>query len=237
MDNVKASISRYHEKVAAGFLENWIKDNIALPSKEKAKKYLKKTIKSQKDLDNIYEDLSNMTNFLISKTASEGVFPPGFVKNLAILVAMVSIIGNIGSQEYAKEKLQNENIIIEKSAPEVKKPEKYMGEIVLKKDFLKKINPSKSIEEMNKLILRSLKDEDLISFKGPRKNEISDIKHPLELKITTDKEGRDSVFPSQIKNYKGDTKFYVHQERSSEDVERIEKTIKQLHKERKHEKI
>ena len=238
MRNVsKASIKRYHEKVSAGFLEKWIKENFELPSKEKAKKYLKKTIKSQKDLDKLYEDMSNMTNFLKSKTAADSVYPPGFVKNLAVLVAMISIIGNISSQEQAKEKLLKENIVIEKSVGDTKKQEKYMGVLNVNKDLLKKINSGKSLEEMNKIILKSLKDDNYVSFTGPRKLDLAKVKHPLELKLTTDREGRDLVFPSEIKKYKGDTKFYVHQEHSSEDIERIEKSIKQLNKEKKHDKI
>lgn len=239
MDKVGASVSRYHEKIAAGFLENWIKENIDLPSKEKAKKYLKKTIKSQKDLDDLYAAMSSITSFLKSKTSSESVYPPGFVKNLAVLIAMVSIVGNISSQESFKDKLLEEKIVIVKDSPEVKKQDKYMGEVTLTKEMLKKINPNKSIEDMNKVILKSMKDDELISFVGPRKLDIAKIKHPLELKITTDKAGMNHVYPSQIKNYKGDTTFYVHQERSSEDVERIEKDLKQLQKERKdkHEKI
>ena len=123
---VEASIDRYHEKIAAGFIEDWVKKHIPLPSKEKARKYLKKHIKTEKDLDDLYKALPKMTTFLKSKKGEEssGLFPPGFVKNLAAVIAMLSILGNMYSKDRAVEKLRAENITLQEQVREYKTPSK-----------------------------------------------------------------------------------------------------------------
>lgn len=234
-DTLELSIKRYRDKFSSSFLENWIKKNIPLPSKDKAKKFLKKTIRSESDITKLYEDMSKITSFLMSKKAAGvSVFPKGFVKNLAVLVAMISIIGNIGSQEQLKEKLIDEKIIVVKEVSNTKVQDKYMGDLLLKKDFIKKITKLKSTEEMNKVILENIKDNNKIIFKGPRKKDISNIKNPLELRITRDRGGHDTLFPSQLKEYNSDMTFFIHQEHTPDDISKIEKNIKEVQKERKH---
>ncbi len=233
---INAAVNRYHEKLASNFLGDWIKDNIPLPSKEKAKSFLKKHLKSEKDLDKIYSQIKSISNFLKIRKSKEitadDIFPSGFVKNLAILVAIVSILGHLETKEITLEKLEKENIVTVEKEEKVQPVKKYLGQIVLNKSVLKKIK-NKSVEEMNKIILKSIKDNIIEQKSDFEFSEVKKVKYPLELKITLDSEGRDLLFPSDADKLKDNKTVFVHRDRSSEDVERIEKNIKEMEKEKK----
>jgi len=245
MDRVANSIERYHEKVAGNFLGDWIKKHIPLPSKEKALKVLKKNIKTEEDLNKVYESMPKIISFLKSKKAMwdygpnesdnhDPVFPSGFVKNLAILIAMMSVLGNLLPREIASDKLKEHKVIyVNESGEEVTRVDKYLGDVTIDKRTRQGLNPNSSIEAMNKVLLDHIVNMEIKNLNGPSISKIHKVKYPLELKFTTDKAGRQTLYPSQINKLKDGDKIYVHRDRTPEEVERVEKNLKDLENERK----
>jgi len=237
---LEATIARYHEKVAANFLGDWIKKHFPLPSKEKALKVLKKHIKTEKDIDDLYKSMPKMISFLKSKKAytdnepSSQLFPQGFIKNLVLIVALLSVLGQILSKEKTIEKLREDKIIyLDESGNRIEKPnDKYMGEITLNSKTLKDIDPRASLEEMNKELIKSIKSKQMKDLRGPKIHHIYKVKYPLELKFTLDRNGKGYLSPSQLKKQKPGSKIYVHREYSSDKVEEIENRLKDMEKER-----
>jgi len=229
-------VSRYHEKKSNSFLINWVKKNIPLPSKEKAIKLLKKNIKSEKDLDEVYSNINNIVNFLKTKKSNKIIcsdFPEGFIKNLTILIALFSVLGGIYSKEISFKKLKEENIIQVDTPKNIKK---YLGKVTFEKGVLDKLNKKQSIEKMNEALIEALKERYIESMSELKLKEIDKVKYPLELKFTLDSEGKINLSSSQILSFKDNPTFYIHREYSSEDIERIEENLKDITKE-KNEKV
>jgi len=69
------------------------KFKIKIPSKDKAVKYIKENIKSVKEVQEAYKNMPQILNFFKKSyvTADTKVIPPGFMKNMILLVAIVSI--------------------------------------------------------------------------------------------------------------------------------------------------
>jgi len=227
MDRVVLSVGRYHEKVAGNFIGDWINKNYELPSKEKALKLIKKHIKNKKDLDDVYSAMPKVVNFLKSKKAKESterIFPPGFVKNLAVLIAMVSILGNMYSKETAYQKLVEKEVIKQEKIVE---DNKLLGKFILTKDTIKKVKQNRSQEEMNKVLI-----DDIKSMSSFKLRKVNNVKYPLELKFTADPDGRRRIYPSQISKYDGET-VYVHREHTLKHYEELEKNLKEFDKNEK----
>jgi len=225
-----ASIDRYHEKIAGNFIGDWIKKNFDLPSKEKAIKLIKKHIKSKKDLEEVYSAMPKMINFLKSKKAdvpslpAGRIFPAGFVRNLAILVAMISILGNMYSKEAAYDKLVKQDII---QREKVLEDAKLLGKFKLTKDTIKKVKQNRSQEEMNKVLI-----DDIKAMSSYNLRKVNDVKYPLELKFTSDQAGHSRIYPSKLNNYEGES-IYVHREYTLERYKEIEKNLKEFDKNEK----
>jgi len=234
-----ASIDRYHEKVAGNFITDWVKKHLELPSKEKAIKLIKKHIKSEKDLDEVYESLSKIMTFLKSKKAEDvkipvdRLFPSGFVKNLAIIVAMISIFGTMYSKEHTLKQLNEQKIVyIDQQGHQTTKPlDKFMGTIKLNKAILNNLKGNHSQETMNKEIIDGVKEGVGENYSGPKMHEMFKVKYPLELKFTKDKAGKQNLYPSGIAKMKEGDTLYVHREYTSEKMKQIEENLEKFKKE------
>jgi len=231
---VKVSVSRYHEKIAGNFLGDWVKKHFSIPSKEKAIKILKKHIKSENDLDETLKAMPKMVTFLKSKKAedirvpSERLFPKGFVKNLIVILAMISILGNMYSKEKTMDKLKEYDVIQEKR---IDIEDKYMGQFSIDKNSLKEIKTHLSLEEMNTEIIKGIKEK-IKNLEGPKIQNVHKVKYPLEIKFTLDRAGVKILFPKKIKNLKDGDKVYVHRAYSPKRVEEIEKNLKKMKNEK-----
>jgi len=233
---IQASIERYHEKIAVNFLTDWIKKHIELPSKEKAIDFLKKNIKSEEDLDDLFKAMPKMITFLKSKKAELGDreytgegFPPNFIKHIAAAIALISLLGISLPKERTVEKLREIDVLprYEKVMPE----EKYMGSFKLTNEILKNVKWDKSsYESMNKELIKSIQNLEMHQLKGPKLHDIHKVKYPLELKFTLDKAGDKTINPKDFKNIKENTELYVHRDYTPERLEKIEKTLKELKK-------
>jgi len=224
-----ASVAKYHEKTAGNFVSDWAKKNIKIPPKEKALKVLKKYIKNEKDLDDFYAYLPKMMSFLKGKTAMrdpryDAVFPSGFFKNMIVLVALLSVVGNMYTKERTYDELVKQDIIKNK---EVEFP-KLLTDFVISDKIIKKVNPNSSMEDMNKAFIDSIKH-----MGGPALYKIKNVKYPLELKFTRDEAGNSRIFPSQLKKLKDGDKIYVQRQYTPEKYEEIENNLKKI----KNEKI
>jgi len=197
MDTKQLSIQRYREKKAKIELKKWILDNFKLPPKDKALKVIKKYIRSEKDLDKIYDSIASIENYL-NKIKTSGVFPQGFVRNLAVLVAIISILGNLSSKEDTFQQLKNKNILEESISHY---SANYLGSTQLTKELIKELSNSKSIQDMNQTIL-DIKQE---SFLNGEK--------PLNVRFTLDKEGHKDIYPWHLKKIKNNIKVYVFQDK------------------------
>lgn len=222
-----ASVARYHEKMAGNFVSDWAKKNITMPPKEKALKVLKKYIKDEKDLDAFYKYLPRMVSFLKGKTAmrdpsSDPIFPSGFFKNMIILVAMISIAG----QMYPKERMQKELVDQKVIVVDDSGTSNFLATLPLSSSVIKNIDPNKSLEDMNKAIIDSITRAD-----GRDLQKLKKVKYPLELKFTSDTGGNSRIYPSQLKKLKAGDKIYAHREYTPERYEAIEKSLKKIRNE------
>jgi len=233
---ITASVNRYHDKVAGNFITDWIEKHLDLPSKEKAIKLLKKHIKSEKDLDEVYKALPKIMSFLKSKKAmidprEDKLFPSGFVKNLAIIIAMISVLGSMYSKEHTVKQLKEHNIIYldQHGNPTTKPVDKFMGTIKLNKTILKSLQGNHSQETLNKELIDGVSEGG--GYAGPKMDELLKVKYPLELKFTKDKAGNQRLYPSGINKMKEGDTLYVHREYTSEKMKQIEDNLKNFKKE------
>jgi len=236
-DLVANSISRYHEKQAGNFITDWLKKNIKLPSKEKAMKVLRDNIKSEADVEELYKSIPKMVELLKSKKAAEDpLFPPGFVKNLAVLAAMLAILGNMQSKERAVDKLKDLKVIqTEQRVVEKVNKNDITGAFQVTKEILKKLKGDHSQEDINKTLIDGIK-------KTPKQllprglAKIDQVKFPLELKFSLDKHGTDRLYPGDVNKLKEGDYVFVHREYTTERMQQIEDNLAQIQKEHKDKK-
>jgi len=200
-----ASIERYHEKTAGNFVVDWAKKNIKLPSKDKALKVLKKYIKDEKDVDALYAALPKMMSFLKGKKAMtdprhDSVLPSGFINNMALVIAMISIMAGAfpENKDAAKDLLEKEKIIkvVEKKFQDI-------GYFRNNDYITRKINNTDTQEEMNTKVLRALKEKTYFLRSEHDKKFLYGTKDPLSFKLYRDKAGKKLMEADELKKHDG----------------------------------
>jgi len=236
MDFIETVISRYHFKKTANLLEDWIKKTFPIPSKEKAIKILNKRVKSEKDIEEVYNAIPKMITYLKNmkfssdyQTPSKRIFPEGFVNNLIILIAIFSVLGHLYSKEHAYDKLKKKNIIFEeKEMPSNLKQDELLGKLPMSEEIIKKLKNYSSIENMNKSLMKIMEDKKLKEITNLDLPNLLKIKYPLQLKMSLDKKGRVPLYPSQIKDLKEGDIIYVHKKYDVEEYKQLEKRVENM---------
>ena len=209
---VLSSITRYHEKTAGNFIVDWLKKHIKLPSKDKALKVLKKHIKDEKDVDELYAYLPKIQEFLKGKKAKvdinikenldpsqEPIFPKNFIKNLAVLCALIAILGGAfpSNSDKAKELLIKEKII---KTTEVFRD---IGYFRLSDTIKDKITKKDTQEEMHEKVYLVLKEKKYLLRSEYNKKFLSGTKDPLSFRLSKDKEGKQLFDAEDLLNHEG----------------------------------
>ncbi|MDB4330491.1 hypothetical protein N9948_02100 [bacterium] len=84
---------------------------VKFPTKEQAEKYLRENIKSEKDIENAYKIVPQLLGMLKKSyiTADKQIFPKGFIKNLILLIAIISFFqGTFPVQSEAVKRINKE---------------------------------------------------------------------------------------------------------------------------------
>lgn len=138
------------------------KAGIGIPSKQKAKEYLMKNLKSEKDVDEAYRFIPKILNFLKKSyiTADEKVYPPGFLKNMLILIALVAM----GEGMFPTSATEAKKILIEEKI--IKKNFEQLG-YISKEKLDKIIEYSDNIVDIKLKILKTLtRDKESLGYIG-----------------------------------------------------------------------
>ena len=137
---------------------------IKFPSKSKALKYLQDNVKNKEDIDKAYNAIPSIIKFFNNSNKKSSIYPPGFIKNLIILIAIVSIFQGTfpAKSEAVKELEKNIAVGFEPMGRIIFDVEKFPKNINLfKKDIIEGIG-NKSITYIGNNLPKNLSSSDLL---------------------------------------------------------------------------